>query len=69
MNELMEFEGNQVENFQDWGMNKTLPTIKKTGGEFVAKGNEKDFIYSHFSYLSDEVKKGMIRDLTGEELA
>ena len=44
MNELMEFEGNQVENFQDWGMNKTLPTIKKTGGEFVAKGNEKDFI-------------------------
>lgn len=69
MNELMEFEGNQAENFQDWGMNKTLPTIKKTGGGFVAKGNEKDFIYSHFLYLSDEVKKGMIRDLTGEELA
>ena len=29
----------------------------------VAEGREEDFIYSHFSYLSDEVKMGMVRDL------
>lgn len=59
---MLEARTDKCKPFRKWVVNNVLPTIRKTGG-FVAEGREEDFIYSHFSYLSDEVKMGMVRDL------
>lgn len=59
---MLEARTDKCKPFRKWVVNDVLPTIRKTGG-FVAEGREEDFIYSHFSYLSDEVKMGMVRDL------
>ena len=59
---MLEARTDKCKPFRKWVVNNVLSTIRKTGG-FVAEGREEDFIYSHFSYLSDEVKMGMVRDL------
>lgn len=55
----------KAKDFTKWLNGEILPNIRRTGG-FVEENREEEFIDKHFSGLSEETKKAMVKDLVAK---